>query len=242
MSENVKVAAGQAWPAPPDGNDRPSNRRGRNTMRRLAVLGATLLVLSGCSLVGGSSRNEEIPPKPLAKELCDAIGAERLEKIAPGAKTTQTKDITGLGESAGVADASCDAMGDVVLRVVYTRYGQTRTQTPAQRVTKKVDKLCDDMRSGTWAGDQEKFNRGFRADPMEPPGTGTRGTCKISGRYDVLTKPHAKVSLVFGLKGDMVDIGLSKELSGSAELDDNLVKLMGTELTMLAIELLDGRL
>jgi hypothetical protein len=229
-------------PLTPDGNDRPADRRGRNTMRRLAVLGATVLMLSGCSLVGGSPRNERIPPKPLAKELCDAIGAERLEKIAPGAKTTQTKDISGLGEAAGVADAWCHAMGDAVLQVVYTRYGQTPAQTPAQRVMEAVDEECDDMRSGRWAEDQAKFNRGFRADPMEPPGTDAKGTCKISGRYDVLTKPHAKVSLVFGLKGDMVEIGLSKELSGSAELHHSLVKQMGTELTMLATDLLDGRL
>lgn len=211
-------------------------------MRRSAVLGMTVLVLSGCSQAGGSVKNEEIPPKPLAKELCDAIGAERIERIVPGAKTTQAKDVTGVGALAGIADASCNAQGAAFLRVVYKRYGQTASQTPAERVTQAVDKSCDDMRSGRWAVEQARFNPGFRADPMDPPGTGVKGTCKISGRYDVVTKPHAKVSLVFGLKGEMVDIGLSKELSGSAELDGSLVKLMGTELTMLAIELVDGRL
>ena len=208
-------------------------------MRRLAVVGVTVLMLSGCSVVGG---NEETPPKPLAKELCDAIGAERIEKIAPSAKTTQAKDITGIGASAGIADASCDAVGGAILRVVYKRYGQTSGQTPAERVTQAVDKNCDDMRSGRWTEDQVKLNPGFRADPMDPPGTGGKGTCKISGRYDVLKKPHAKVSLVFGLKGDLVEVGLSKELSESAVLNENLVKLMRTEVTTLAVDLFDAKL
>lgn len=210
-------------------------------MRRLAVLGVTVFLLSGCSLIGGDE-NEEIPPKPLAKELCDAIGAEGIEKIAPNAKTTQAKDITGIGSSAGIADASCDAVGDSILRVVYKRYGQTLSDTPAERVKQAVDKKCDDMQSGRWAEEQSMFNPGFRADPMEPPGTGGKGTCKISGRYDVLKKPHAKVSLVFGLKSDVVEVDLSRELSESAELNDNLVKLMSGEVTLLAIDLLDAKL
>ena len=211
-------------------------------MRRLAVVGVTVLMLSGCSQLGGEAENEEIPPKPLAKELCDAIGAVRIEKIAPNAKTTQAKDITGFGTTAGIADASCDAVGGAILRVVYKRYGQTAGQTPAERVTEAVGKSCDDMRSGRWAEEKARFNPGFRADPMDPPGTGGKGTCKISGRYDLVKEPHAKASVVFGLKGDLVEVELSKELSESAELNDNLVKLMGSEITMLAVDLFDAKL
>src|SRR6185312_3678475 len=90
---------------------RPTHDRRGKTMRRPVALGMAVLMLGGCSLLGGDPRNEEIPPRPLSQELCDAIGTERIEKITPNAKTTQAKDITGMGASAGVVDASCDAMG-----------------------------------------------------------------------------------------------------------------------------------